>query len=427
VSTKSAEVTAKTAGPAQSPSVLRGFLVLGILLGLPGSLLVAWRYHIDVEPQTIGFHFLALNAGYLIASAIARRYVRRVRAKRMAALSCAVAAAGLVALSFLAPPVSTGWRIALLAVVGASGGGLATALFYLSETFFVGAPAMAANLGGLLFGCGCLLATVMTGATYFAGSVRLETPALALLPLLFSFLYLRGETPSEQSQTEQNRAEQNQKKKTNAEAARDTLKDLRSIATLLFSLLLFFQFGNECSLAGWLPLFLIHRLGTNPVWAIAGLAIYFVALMLGRLAAQLLLSRVNHHRLLLSSTVLALAGYLILSFATALPVALAAVVLIGAGFAPIYPLIAEQLDDRFSYHPGFYSGAIAIAVVGATGAPWLLGYVNAYLGMQAVMLVPAFGSCAVLVLALLIMFEARLMSGKSRHEEQGPLITSGKR
>jgi len=45
-------------------------------------------------------------------------------------------------------------------------------------------------------------------------------------------------------------------------------------------------------------------------------------------------------------------------------------------------------------------------------APWLLGYVAAYLGMQYVMLIPAFGSVAVLILALLLMLEARLMGGK---------------
>jgi fucose permease len=408
-----------TGGRAQSLSVLSGFWILGILLGLLGPLLIAWQYHIDVEPQIIGYHFLALNAGYLTASAIARRNTAHVRARRMAALSCAAAVAGLVGLSFLAPPAWTGWRIALLALIGAAAGGLATALFYLSESFFVKTPAVAANIGGLFFGCGCLTATIMTEATYFAGSVQLETAALALLPLFFFFIYLRGDKPWELLQMQQ-REEVRRK----SEGTRDTLKDLRSIATVLFSLLLFFQFGNEWSLAGWLPLYLVHRLGTNPAWAVGGLTLYFMALMVGRLVARSLLPRVNHRRLLLSSVTLAMAGYLILSFAATFPVALAAVVLIGAGFAPIYPLIAEQLDDRFSYHPGFYSGAIAIAVSGATSVPWLLGYVDEYLGMQAVMLIPALGSCMVLLLASLMMFEAHLMGGKDHKENQGPLIAS---
>jgi hypothetical protein len=53
--------------------------------------------------------------------------------------------------------------------------------------------------------------------------------------------------------------------------------------------------------------------------------------------------------------------------------------------------------------------------MGAMSTPWLLGYVASYLGMQYVMLLPALGSLAVLVLALLIMFEAHLMGGRERY------------
>jgi len=75
--------------------------------------------------------------------------------------------------------------------------------------------------------------------------------------------------------------------------------------------------------------------------------------MIGRLVAQALLEWFNHRKLLLGSIVLAMSGYLVLSFVQPLSVRYLAVALIGAGYAPIYPLIAERLDDRFSYHPGF--------------------------------------------------------------------------
>ena len=94
----------------------------------------------------------------------------------------------------------------------------------------------------------------------------------------------------------------------------ESLSKLRSVAGLLFSLLLFVQFGNEWAIAGWLPLFLIHRLGINPESAIWALALYFGALMLGRLFAQVLLPRMPHRRMLIGSIVLAMLGYLALSF-----------------------------------------------------------------------------------------------------------------
>jgi len=192
------------------------------------------------------------------------------------------------------------------------------------------------------------------------------------------------------------------------------LRDLRSVAVALFTLLLFFQFGNEWAIAGWLPLFLIHRLGANPESAIWTLAVYFGALMLGRVFAQALLPRVDHRRLLIGSIVLAMFGYLALSFTNSMAGALSAVTVIGAGFAPIYPLVAEKLDDRFSFKPRVYNGIFAMAITGGMCTPWLLGYVAAGLGMRYAMVLPAIGSMAVLILALLIMLEAYLMGGGAK-------------
>ena len=38
----------------------------------------------------------------------------------------------------------------------------------------------------------------------------------------------------------------------------------RTVLALIFGFLLFFQFANEWSIAGWLPVFLIDRLGISP-------------------------------------------------------------------------------------------------------------------------------------------------------------------
>ncbi len=178
---------------------------------------------------------------------------------------------------------------------------------------------------------------------------------------------------------------------------------------MLFSLLLFFQFGNEWAIAGWLPLFLVHRLGSNPALAIGVLGVYFLTLLLGRMVARKLLPRIGRRRFLTGSVATAMCGMLLLSYTDSLAYATVAVVIIGAGFAPIYPLVAERLDNRFSYHPGFYNGIISVAITGAMSAPWLLGYVDAFLGMRYVMILPAFGSVLVLLLSLLLMFEAHLM------------------
>jgi fucose permease len=394
-----------------------------MLIGLLGSLVVAWQYHIDVKPQIIGLHFLALSVGYLLAAAIGQRCVRWMPLRTLALLACGLAVLSLSALGMLGPPASIIYRIFGAGFIGMAAGALSTALLYASEPYFADAPAAAANVAGSLLGCGCLFATIMTAGTYFIGPIdvagltigplQLEMTALALLPALFFLLFFLSRFPRARLPVGDREEDMH----------REMLRDLRSIATILFSLLLFFQFGNEWAIAGWLPLFLIHRFGINPAWAIGVLAFYFFALMFGRLVAQVLLEWFNHRRLLLGSIVLAMLGYVVLSFAQSAWGALLAVALIGAGYAPIYPLIAERLDDRFSYHPGFWNGTVSIAVTGAMCAPWILGYVDQFLGVQYVMVVPALGSLAVCILAILLMFEARLMGEQRRGREPEPLIT----
>jgi len=156
-------------------------------------------------------------------------------------------------------------------------------------------------------------------------------------------------------------------------------------------------------------LFLIHRLGMNPASAIFVLAIYFLALLSGRLAAQVLLTKVAHTKLLAVSVTTAMFGYLVLSKTNTIVGAALATIVTGLAFAPIYGLVAEKIGRRFDYHPGFFNGIFSLAITGGMLAPWLLGYVGYYLGMSYVMLIPAFGSVAVLILMLLIILEAKLM------------------
>jgi hypothetical protein len=114
-----------------------------------------------------------------------------------------------------------------------------------------------------------------------------------------------------------------------------------------------------------------------------------------------------------------MSGCVLLSFSTSTAVAWVAVPMIGAGFAPVYPVLAESLDQRFFYRPGFYNGTCSIAITGAMCAPWLLGYVDQFLGIQFVMLLPALGSVIVLAAALLMMLEAHLMGDRQQAPPQG--------
>ncbi|MGH9592797.1 MAG: MFS transporter, partial [Bryobacteraceae bacterium] len=218
---------------------------------------------------------------------------------------------------------------------------------------------------------------------------------LAVIPASFGWMYwkTRFRTPDVPRQP----------------SPRAIFSELRSAGAVLLSLLLFFQLGNEWALAGWLPLFLSQRLGISPVAALRILAMYWLALLVGRIAAQWILPHLRHAYLLLGSVVVAIFGCVVLSATNNQFGAISGVLMVGFAFAPIYPLVVEKIGHRFPYyHPGFYNGVFSFAMAGGLLTPCILGLVAKFWGIGAVMVLPLAGSVIVFVLLLLIWLEARL-------------------
>lgn len=384
---------AGVAPQAQIVPWMAGFFLCGSLLGMLGGLVVAWRYYIDVDSRIIGLHFLVFDAGMLGVHHLTRRRAFLATGRLLTVVACALAIAGLVGLAFASPPASVLWRLLGLFLLGSATGAVFSGLFQMLQPLQMLQPAATLNLNGVFFGMGALFVTLLIAGTYYLYSAQVETLILALIPLVFLVIWwTRKETPAPEPQQP------------------PPLREFGSVAAVLFGLLFFFQFGNEWCLSAWLPLFLIRRLGCNPESAIFVLALFFFALLLGRLVAQTILGRVSHTKLLIGGTLTAMLGYFSLTMTDSLPGAAMAVVVIGCGFASIYPLVAEKAGRRFVSDPGFLDTFFVASTAGAIFAPWLLGYVDYYLGLALAMLIPAFGTVAVLVLVLLIMLEAKLMS-----------------
>src|ERR1035437_4776512 len=82
---------------------------------------------------------------------------------------------------------------------------------------------------------------------------------------------------------------------------------------------------------------------------------------------------------------------------------------VGAGFASIYPLVAEAIGRRFPYyHPGFFNGIFSFALAGGLLAPATLGYAASKWGVGVVMGIPLIGTFLVMALLPLIWLEAKV-------------------
>ncbi len=371
-------------------------MLSGFLLALLGAILPAWGYHRDPPDfAAVGNYFLSLAAGIVAASIMARRIMARRGLRFLLVSSCTLSCLSLGYLAIVSPPASQWWRVAGLLALGTGAGLLNMALFCAISRTYQSDPAGTIIKGGIWYGLGCLAATALVAGTFYAYSVPTILFLMALMPAIFGGIYIRSEytAPPEDGQP----------------ALRQAWRDFRSPGAVMFALLLFFQFGNEWSIAGWLPLYLIRRVGLSPIAALVILMLYWTFLMAGRLGAVAILPRMRHGRLLMGSGAAALFGCFILFYTNNWFGAATGVAFIGAGYASIYPLVAEAIGRRFPYyHPGFFNGIFSLALLGGLLAPATLGYAAVSQGVGVVIGIPLTGTFLVMILLLLIWLESKV-------------------
>ena len=255
------------------------------------------------------------------------------------------------------------------------------------------------NLAGAAFGIGCLTVALLVSLTYYVYTPTSLLVLMAVIPGFAAALFARANfaTPAQHPHR----------------PLRAVWDEVKSPGAVLFSLILFFQFGNEWSVAGWLAVFLVHQIGVRPDTALGMLAFYWAALFLGRVLTQALLPAVGHSKLLLGSLMAALLGAIILSSTNNQFGAWMAILFLGGGFATIYPLVVEKIGHRFpDYHPGFFNGILSFGITGGLLAPWCLGHMADWWGIRTVMLIPLLGTIMVFLLVVLLWIETRLVAGE---------------
>lgn len=378
-----------------SRRALAGFYVSGLLLGFPGAILLSWEHHLSSSYDIIGAYFAGLIVGLVASVWISPRLLEKRGIGWSLAFACAIAGTAFLYLAFASPPLSAWWRAAALPLIGLSAGILHTGVFHAISPIYRRNPVATVNLAGMLFGLGCLTDALLISAAYYLYSVPVIQVWIAVIPALFGWLFWKG-TYTDLPVPRQPRPGV-------------YLSALKNPGAILLSLLLFFQLGNEWSVAGWLPLFLSQRLGISPTTALWMLALYWLSLSVGRIAARWVLPNVRHSRLLLGCVVAALFGSLILSATNNQFGAVVGTLLLGGAFAPIYPLVVERIGWSFpSYQPGFYNGLFSVALAGGLFAPTILAYVARTWGVGTVMILPMLGSAIVFLLLILVWLEARL-------------------
>jgi FHS family glucose/mannose:H+ symporter-like MFS transporter len=365
-------------------SACAGIFMFGIVIALLGTMfgLPAVRARYDLGLGEQGNVFLALYFGLFVSTTVAGPTLDRFGAKIVLVVSTALVTAALVGFILADSAASAGAAAVLL---GLGGGGLNTSVNVLVSTMYDEQRAARLNLLGIFFGIGALVVPLV-GATLTATfSIEQLLAAAAALAgaCMMTYMLLRFPVAREAG----------------GFALGDALSVIKHPGVLLFAVMLFFQSGNEASIAGWTSTYAGERgWGARAAtWVLAG---YWAALIAGRMTAAQLLRSVPQRTVLIASGAGAIAGCVVLLGAATLPLVAAGAILIGFSFGPVYPTALAMAGDRYQRFAGTVFGILfSIALIGGMTSPWAVGHLAELLGIRLSMLVPLLGAVMVTVLA----------------------------
>ena len=171
IQSKTVDIAGNTEGTRVSGngSALAGFLVSGFLLSLLGAILPAWGYHRD-PPDFVGAgnYFLSLAIGIVAAARFARPIMLLRGLSFLLVFACALSC---LALALSRAGIAAAFGLVArrrIAGLGAGAGLLNLALFHAISPGYQADAAGTVNKGGILYGLGCLAATLLVAGTFYA-------------------------------------------------------------------------------------------------------------------------------------------------------------------------------------------------------------------------------------------------------------------
>lgn len=362
------------------------FLALGMAMSAVGPALPELAARTGHPIEDVGALFSALFLGALVAQLATGPLSDRLDQRVVLIAGVALFVAG--TLGYATSP-SLALTLAGALVAGLGQGVLVIVCNILIVRMFAGRGAAALNLTNIFFGIGDMagpaIAVMSLGLWGIATPVLGLGAALALVPAALVLLLPRLAPAAAQSRP--------------ARAARAAAVYRSPLLWALGALLLLYV-GTEISLSGWTATY-IQR--TTSLGASAGALItagFWMAITVGRVLGALLSARLAPNRLLQLCLSGALAGGLLLALSIGYPSAtIAAVLLLGLCFGPVFPTVIAIVADSFGEAQGSaVSVAASMGSLGGILLPWLQGILLARSGPAASALLVVAGTLAMLAL-----------------------------
>lgn len=379
-----------------------GMLSFGIVLTTLGALLPGVVTEYQVSLAQAGSLFLLMTFGILAGSLVFGPIVDRRGYRGMMFFALAAILIGLEAIAFAA---SFAWLRVAVVLVGFGGGIVNGGANALVADISTGQRGAGLALLGVFFGIGAAgmpFALWVLDDTFSRTAILAWIGALLLVPLALTLI--TSFPPAKQAQ---------------GFPIADARRLLGDRVVLLMGLMLFLESGMEIAVGGWTTTYFIQELGISQTAATVYLSLYWLGMMLARLALGVTLRRASPITVLLVCIGIALAGSLLLVSTSSVVAASTAVFLLGVGFAAGFPVILGFVGDRHSQLSGTaFSVVIVMALVGGMTLPYVTGVLGDSYGLRgSFLIVPV---SLVLMAGLLALVTRRLASMPSAAGSASP-------
>jgi fucose permease len=369
-----------------------GFILTGAVTTLLGPLLPVFIARWSLEDSRAGLFFTTQFMGSLAGTGLSSLLLTWKGYRPAIVLGFGFMAVGVAGLNlgssglalFATAVLGCGFGTAIpgtnLWVAEAAGQHRSSALNLMNLAWCGGALAFPAVLSI------ALKSNQLAGLLYsLAGGVFLLGLALLLTP----FETLRQETRNASSQP--------------------ALKRPGLLLGITLGLLFFLYVGTENGVSGWAAAH-AKRIGSasKNLWALAPL-FFWTALLVGRGAAPFLLLRTKERQLVSAGLILSAAGTALLLLAKTQATVFASVAAVGLGLATVYPTFIGWLAECYGERARSVVGAMfAMAAVGGSTLPWLVGWTSTRAGSLRVgLLVPLAGCLAMFFMVAMFRRQTR--------------------
>lgn len=216
-------------------------------------------------------------------------------------------------------------------------------------------------------------------------------PVYAII-VLSAFLWLNLSKISETRQ-----------EKTHHATVRSCLTLMKNGYVLAMVMGIFVYCGVEIAVASHVPILLTDKymFSLEKAGLLISWSLFYLPIFLGRFFGATVMKFIAPPRLLVMTGLLALAGVVIILLANSLFFVLAGVILVGLGFANIFPLIFSLSIDNMPDYQNELSGLMVTMIVGGTFIPMIMGIVADNVNITFSFVVPMLCMCYIIFLGIL--------------------------